>query len=112
MLTLFKGTQVRDRESLIHDIAKNVAQATLLQLKPTTLNMNVAELRGYLRTRAASEARTQVRRSIVELHLKQEREADLTAAVLERAIHLVIRDLLVQPVVSIPTPHVRLRIAA
>jgi hypothetical protein len=112
MLTLFTGTQVRDRESLIQDIAKDVARITLGRLKPTTSNMNVAELRGYLRTRAASEARTQVRRSIVELRLQPEREAELTAAVLERAVHLMIRDLFVQPVVSIPAPHVRLRIAA
>jgi hypothetical protein len=112
MLTLFTGTQVRDDELLIQGIAKDVARVTLGQLKPTASHMNVAELRGYLRTRAAAEARTQVRRSIVELHLQQEREAELTAAVLERAIHLVIRDLFVQPVVSIPAPHVRLRIAA
>jgi len=112
MLTLFTGTQVRDREALIHDIAKEVVQVTLGQLKPTTSNMNVAELRGYLRTRAAGEARTQVRRSIMERHLQHELEADLTAAVLERAIHLMIRDLFVQPVASIPAPHVRLRNAA
>ena len=112
MLTLFTGTQVRDRDALIHDIAKDVARLTLGQLKPTTSNMNVAELRGYLRTRAAGEARTQVRRSIGELRPRHECEADLTATVLERAIHLMIRDLFVQPVVSIPAPHVRLRIAA
>ena len=112
MLTLFTGTQVRDREALIHDIAKDVARVTLGQLKATTSNMNVAELRGYLRTRAAAEARTQVRCSVVELRLQHEREADLLAAVLERAIHLMIRDLFVQPVVSIPAPHVRLRMAA
>jgi len=112
MLTRFNGTQVRDRETLIHDVAKNVARLTLRQLKPTTSNMNVAELRGYLRTRAAGEARTQVRQSIVEFRLQLEREADLATAVLERAVHLMIRDLFVQPVVSIPAAHVRLRIAA
>jgi hypothetical protein len=112
MLTLFTGTQVRDREALIHDIAKDVARVTFDQLKPTTSNMSAAELRGYLRTRAVSEARTQVRRSIVELRLPHECEADLLAAVLERAIHLMIRDLFVQPVASIPAPHVRLRNAA
>ncbi|MCI0331602.1 MAG: hypothetical protein L0228_00065 [Planctomycetes bacterium] len=74
--------------------------------------MNVAELRGYVRTRATRIARAHVRRSIAELCLRREREADLTAAVLERAVHLVIRNLTVQPVVSIPSPHVRMRIAA
>ena len=112
MLTLFTGNQVRDHESLIQGIAKDVARATLGQLWPTALHMIVAELRGYLRTRAATEARTQVRRSIVELHLPQDRAAALTAAVLERAIYLMIRDLFVQPVVAIPVPHVRLRNAA
>jgi hypothetical protein len=112
MLTLFTGIQVRERESLIHGIAKDVARVTLGQLKPTTSNMNVAELRGYLRTRAASEARTQVRLSIEQLRLQNLCEADLTTAALERAVHLMIRDLVVQPVASIPAPHVRLRIAA
>jgi hypothetical protein len=111
MLTLFRGSEDFDRESLIQEVAKEVAHAARANLKPTAANMNVAELRGYLRTRAAREAREQVHRSMAEVRLPQEFEPEVTAAVLERAVHLIIRDLLVSPIVSIPAPHVQTRAA-
>jgi hypothetical protein len=111
MLTKFRGSGGSERESQIQDIAKKVACATRGNLIPTVANMNVAELRGYLRTRAAREAREQVRHSIAEVRLPKGCEAELTAAVLERAVHLIIRDLFVCPIVSIPAPHIHTRAA-
>lgn len=111
MLTIFHGSEARDRDTLIQDVAQDVARALRMDLSPAVANMCVAELRGYLRSRALCEAQTQVRRSAAEVRLSPEGERELIAAVLERAVHLVIRDLMVCPVVSIPTPHVETRAA-
>jgi hypothetical protein len=111
MFTIFRGSQANDHEALIQDVAKEVARLTCMDLGPTTSTMNAAELRGYLRTRAARQAREQVRRTIAEVRLPQGRESEFTAAVLERAIHLMVRVPLASPIISIPAPHVQSRAA-
>jgi hypothetical protein len=105
MLTLFTGNKVRDRDALIGEIAKNVARQLSGQLTPSAANMNVAELRGYVRARVASSVAECCRQWAID-------DADVTAAVLEQAAHLIIRELLVRPVVRVPQPHIRLRNAA
>ena len=60
--------------------------------------MNVAELRGYVRTRRVpSMPRASAQFARRACACRRTIEASLTAAVLERAVHLVIRDLFVQP---------------
>jgi hypothetical protein len=110
MLAIFRNHD-DERDALVQDLAKKVARITRTGLKPEAANMNVAELRGYLRTRTAREAKEQVRRALVEVRMTVKSEAELTVAVAERAIHLVIRDLMVSPTVSIPLPHVQTRAA-
>jgi hypothetical protein len=105
MLTLFTGNQVRDRDALISEIAKDVARLLSGQLNANAAKMNVAELRGYVRARAASAVADHCRQWVRD-------DAELTAAVLDQTVHLVIRDLFVRPVVSVPSPHIRLRNAA
>jgi hypothetical protein len=105
MLTLFTGNEVRDRDALISEIAKDVAQQLSGQLNANVANMNVAELRGYVRARASTLAADRCRQWAGG-------DRELMAAVLEQATHLIIRDLYVRPVVTVPTPHVRLRNAA
>lgn len=112
MLTLFTGTQVRSRDELVHTIAKEVGRITLGQLHPAASNMNVAELRGYLRSRAASNARSEVHNAVIEHRIPAARENDFAASVLDLAVHLMIRDLTSHPVVALPIPHVRMRAAA
>lgn len=105
MLTLFTGNRVRDRDALTGEIARDVARQMSGQLNACVANMNAAELRGYVRARATSVASSRCRQWVGE-------DAELTAAVLEQAVHLIIRDLFVRPVVTVPSPHVRLRNAA
>jgi hypothetical protein len=112
MLTLFTGTKVRDRDKLIHELAIHVATNTVRQLAPESVNMPTPELRGYIRSHALSKARAAVRRAVAERHCLATEEPALTAAVLERAIHFVIRDLTAPPVVAAPTPHIAARHAA
>jgi hypothetical protein len=111
MFTLFQGADDQDRETLIQEIAKEVARRTERSLTAAAARMNVSELRGYLRTRAAREAREQVRSSLDKVRVPPGQEVEFTAAVVERAIHLVIRDVVACPIISIPTPHVQTRAA-
>jgi hypothetical protein len=108
MYTIFNGLH---DDAFFNQLAKEVALGTRLHLPPPAAGMNVAELRGYLRARLRSHAQEKVRQSVAQVHLPPQKVSELTAAVLERAIHLVIRDLFVNPIISIPTPHVSARAA-
>jgi CRISPR/Cas system-associated protein Csm6 len=110
MLTLFSSAAVRDGDALVQELAKEAARRTILQLSSAAANMNAAELRGYVRTRATAESTALVRSSIAKLG-RSEDNAQLTAAVVERAVHLVVREMLVQPVGCLPIPHVQSRAA-
>jgi hypothetical protein len=114
MLTVFKGGQATDDnwQSLIQAIAKNVCSETMTHLSSSTSTMQVAELRGYVRIRAASIAREHVRQAIAEHCMAPKLGTQLIAAVLERVVHLAVRSFFVAPISSVPTPHVQTRRAA
>jgi hypothetical protein len=70
--------------------------AELLNECHTWPQMDVAELRGYARARAAGTVRQQARLAIVDLNPHVALPADLVAAAVERTVHLVVRDRLLQ----------------
>jgi hypothetical protein len=111
MLTLFRGSDSSDRDAVIQHFAKQVARAVRENLPPTTANMPAAELRGYVRARAAREAREQVRHSPTRVRESQTADPNLVAAIAERAAHLVIREHVTSPIISMPLPHVQTRAA-
>jgi hypothetical protein len=95
MLTIF-GSRALDHDALIQDLTKEVARVTRANLAPSAANMNVAELRGYLRARTTHAAKEQVRQVVNKVRLPAKSEAALTAIVAERAM---------------PLPHVQSRAA-
>jgi len=101
-----------DRDTLVHNIANAAARTTAEQLSHNTSKMSVAELRGYVRARALHAVRAQTFQAVAGRRLQRTKVDDLIAAALERTLHLLIRDFLAPPVATIPTPHVRLRIAS
>jgi hypothetical protein len=102
----------RHRDTLVHDIAEQVLPVVMRRFPSEPAAMSAAELRGYLRARAWNDVRAAVRRCLDERRGHSTPEAVLLADLLERTVHLAIREHLVPPVVSIPMPHVRLRAAA
>lgn len=111
MVKIFRPVKPNVRETFIQDTAKSVANATGASLHSSVAKMSAAEQRGYLRSRVLREAREQVRQLIAQVRLTEQGEAELTAAVLERAVHLLMRDSTASPIAAIPTPHVRSRAA-
>jgi hypothetical protein len=114
MLTLFTGGRADDdsRQELIQSIARSVCSETMTQLTPSASAMPLDELRGYVRTRAASIAREHVRQAIADRRLAPTLLSELTAAVIDRTVHLAVRSSVTMPIVAIPQPHVRIRKAA
>jgi hypothetical protein len=112
MFKLFRGNEIHDRESLVRDVATRAAHAVMLRLNADADLMSVAEFRGYVRARATSVVREQIRQSKAGGASQFALLDALAATILERTVHLVLRGRLAQPVVNIPSPHVRLRIAA
>jgi hypothetical protein len=107
MLTLFTGNQVRDRDSLVHQLVLDVARVLQSELSPSIAEMSAAERRGYVRTKAAHAARTLVRQLVRDQRLPAECETDIVSMVSERAAHSICCELQTRPVTAIPTPHVR-----
>ncbi len=114
MLTLFTRSEVHRRwqESLVQEVARHVAIDSMPLMGPATGGMNPAELRGYVRSRVMGMVVEQASECIRDLRLRRRIEKGFTAAVLERVIHLVVRDLSSKPVRVLPQPHVRLFKAA
>jgi hypothetical protein len=99
------------RDTLAREIAERSVARTLTLLAADADSMSPAELRGYVRAYAlpcvCDEALQLVGREWPKAAFKE-----LVATALEQATHLVVRQIKANPIVSMPTPHVRLRIAA
>jgi hypothetical protein len=74
--------------------------------------MSAPELRGYVRARAFAVVRTRVEQTIADGRVSAANPDELLAAVLERTVHIIVRDLQSPPVIAVPSPHLRLRTAA
>jgi hypothetical protein len=99
------------RDTLAREIAERSVAATLSQLCADANAMPPAQLRGYVRAHALpnvhDEAFQLVGREWPKTALKE-----LVASALEQTTHLVVQQIKAHLIVAIPTPHVRLRIAA
>jgi len=108
----FKRARTRPGDALACDIAASCVSELLQRLRSKTTEMSAPEMRGYLRARAFAVVRTRVEQTIADGRLPAADKDELIAAVLERTVHIVVRDLQSPPVIAVPSPHLRLRTAA
>lgn len=111
MWNLRKERTPLPRDLFAREIAERSVTATLEQLSPAAEFMAAAELRGYVRAHAlpfVCDEATQ----LVSREWPADAFADLVAGALDQAAHLVVQHLKLHPVIAVPAPHVRLRIAA
>jgi|SRR5687768_13402115 hypothetical protein len=98
-------------DTLAREISERSVAATLSCLGVVADKMSPAELRGYVRAHAMpfvyDEAIQLVGRELPIADLNS-----LVASAVEQTSHLVARQLKAHPIVAVPTPHIRLRIAA
>jgi hypothetical protein len=109
MFTLFQHVDATDRHD--REIARLAAYTTLQRLHADTTNMSAAELRGYVRAHVQHVVREQFAndfRGISNIKSDDKRFGDI----IEQTVHLVVRDLYVQPATLIPALHVPARMAA
>ncbi|HEX3601460.1 MAG TPA: hypothetical protein VHU84_15010 [Lacipirellulaceae bacterium] len=101
----------KHRATLPREIAERSAMHTMALLTTIADNMSPNELRGYIRAHALpcvlEEAWQLVSREWPTAAFNE-----LVATATEQATHLVLRQMQSLPTVNVPTPHVRLRIAA
>lgn len=100
-----------ERDTLAREIAERSAAATLLRLRADAEKMSAAELRGYVRAHALPFVRAEAA-NLADCELSRTQFERSIAMALEQTTHLVVRQLKAHPVVAIPAPHVRLRLAA
>jgi hypothetical protein len=96
---------------LAREVAERSVADTLLQIGSSPVNMSPAELRGYVRAYALPYVRYEAAQ-LVSLEWPRKAFDELAAIALDRATHLIVTQLKLQPVAAVPVPHVRLRIAA
>ena len=108
----FKRARTRPGDAAACDIAASCVSVLLERLRSRTTEMSAPELRGYVRARAFAVVRTRVEQTNADGRLSAADKDDLIAAVLERTVHIVVRELQSPPVITVPSPHLRLRIAA
>ena len=111
MFTVRKQRVSLPAEAMAREIAERSVAGTLQQLREDAVNMLPAELRGYVRAHALSFVREEATQ-LVGREWPAEAFAELVATAMERATHLVVQQLKLHPIAVVPTPHVRLRIAA
>ena len=99
------------RDALAREIAERSATATLQELGEDAEKMSPAELRGYVRGHAMPHAFKEAIHLVGREVTKAELAVLITAA-LDQVTHLVVRQFTALPVVAVPAPHIRLRIAA
>ena len=110
MFNFLKHQASCHHDFLAREVAERSAAATLRRLSADADRMSAAELRGYVRAHALPCVRNDI--ALVDRELPRTQMDGLIAMALEQTTHLVVRQLKAHPVVTMPTPHIRLRLAA
>ena len=100
-----------ERDLLAREVAERSVADTLQQIGSSAVNMSPAELRGYVRAYALPFVRNEAAQ-LVSFEWPRRAFNQLAAVALDQATHLVVAQLKQQPISAVPSPHVRLRIAA
>jgi hypothetical protein len=111
MLNLRRQRTDLPRDTFAREIAERSVAATLAQLSPIAERMSAPEQRGYVRAHALPFIRDEATQ-LVSREWPADAFADLVATALEQATHLVIQQLKLHPIITMPAAHVRLRLAA
>jgi hypothetical protein len=102
-----------DRTSaLARELAQRAAAVTRSRLHLAGDTLNGDELRGYVRARAIGPVRLLAQQLAAEYRLAPQAADELAARTLERTVHLVVRGISSQPILSIPAAVLPLRTAA
>jgi hypothetical protein len=89
-------------EAIVRDLAERCVTTPCCQLGRDAENMSAAELRGYVRARAARPTRLLVRQLVAERRLPPQMASDIAARAAERIAHLIVRQQMMRPVAKTP----------
>jgi hypothetical protein len=112
MLGFQKNYSGGEYDAIVHEIADRSAVATLSQLSTIVEQMNIAQLRGYVRAHAWPLVWAEVQDVAAGRRLTKAQLNELAGRALEQSVHSVTRAYLAAPVVAMPTPHIGRRAAA
>ena len=116
MFDLIQRAWVLSRRPPVDDVIREITKRSVVEvrrrLSTSAWNMSEAELRGYVRARAARPVRYEAVRIATEQGWRIALSDSLIASSLERTVHLVVHQLRMQPVVGTSAVHATLRAAA
>jgi hypothetical protein len=115
MLSSLKRAWVLSRRPPLDEVAREVARRSMTEIRrrmsAVADTMSEAELRGYVRARAARPVRCEVERLATEQGWRLALTDSLIASALERTVHQVVYQTRLQPVVAPSAVHATLRLA-
>ena len=109
--SFFAPTSNQQLEQLIRDIANRSLAGSRRRLHGDVTKMSVAELRGYVRARAIRTVRERAMETVGRRQLPVATIDDVIQRALERTVHMLVRQVMVQPV-TLPAVPVTRRAAA
>jgi hypothetical protein len=109
MFAIFRAEPIRNCDAVAHGISERCLKELRQQIGPSAAVMGAAELQGYLRAKAYPILQARIAAISASDHRSTADAQQLTAKVLERIVHLALKDFETPPVVLVAAPHVRLR---
>jgi hypothetical protein len=116
MLDTLKRAWAISRRPPLDEVVREVARRSTTEIRrrlsAAAANMSEAELRGYVRARAARPVRCEAERLATEQGWRTVLTDSLVASALERAVHQVVYQTRMQPVVATSAARATLRATA
>jgi hypothetical protein len=99
----FAPTSNQQIDQLIRDVADRSLGGARRRIQSDVSSMSVAELRGYIAARALRPVRERTVEAVKERRMQGPAIDQIAARALERTVHLLVRQLMVQPAVIPPS---------
>lgn len=116
MIDSLKRVWMLARRPLLDEVIREVVRRSMTEIRhrmsDATDTMSEAELRGYVRARAARPVRCEAERLSTEQGWRALLTDSLVSSALERAVHQVVYQTRMQPVVAPSAVHATLRAVA
>jgi hypothetical protein len=116
MIDSLKRAWMLTRRPPLDEVVREVARRSMTEIRrrmgAAVDTMSEAELRGYVRARAARPVRYEAERLATEQGWRAVLAESLVTSALERAVHQIVYQARMQPVVATSAAHATLRVAA
>jgi hypothetical protein len=111
MFNAKKNFAVGEGDALVRELSERCTAATITQLGDAARQMNIAQLRGYVRVHAWSLVWIEVQDAAQNRQVRLTQTHEIASRTLEQVVHNVTTAYTAAPTVAMPAPHIGRRAA-